>query len=779
MPITIQELIASDTISQAVNKINFNFDQLLLNGGGPVGPQGLPGPTGPVGGRGLRGATWYNDPAVAPGTDPNTLIIPTVEEDDYYLQSNGDVWEYNGTVWVLTSVNLIGPVGPSGSSFGFNYAGGYPGAASINNQNAAYIVPMPGGTSSGANQVTNEGVSVAIFGGVASTAIPPAGISFTNAFLIPDVMTKSLDSSLLSVLIHQKDSASSAIKFMGGGAVLGDKFEQTVFGNLSDISLGVDDTLNINVPKSATSPLSVSDLIGFNLNTLKRGQQFYSGKHINFLSGVDTTSSGLVSEISDITFIVGTSNPSIPAKFAVSTSFGSASALFEVGGNITIPATTTTKTGSILSEADSITHWGNTVLMASSPFNRVRVDSSGILLNSSIGPIDISTTLQNITIAAGLTLNMGASTINQMTFGGDITISTGGSGNIYLESSSVGNSIRIDNTPAAGAYSAVKIKGNLAWGATSYGIPFTTSYKHISISGDGVSSSQFPIIVHRQTTGAVVSPTMATFRKNVAGTPIERVDITTSAVEIYNSSGTNGFVGFRVENSHIANEGTNFGIAVIGRDSVTNAVGPKFHASEDTTAVTNRFQYVRKTFVIDPLLAGITAGGTYTIPSTYMDASFLDIQVLGTSGPAAISPSGNDFNIAIPDGLYPGQRLNLHIISAPARRWDGGSSTQYNWPNIPSGNIGIIASSFAGSSTQLGTITCSRWDTTPTPLAAEFYVELLWIGTTYYTYFNTSSGQTIKSATRGWVVTNLLSPTIGAATPTNTDAQMKCNNQLT
>ncbi len=71
MAITIQELIASDTISQAVDKINFNFDQLLLNGGGPVGPAGPLGPSGPIGGRGERGTEWYE------GTDnPNVTPPP-------------------------------------------------------------------------------------------------------------------------------------------------------------------------------------------------------------------------------------------------------------------------------------------------------------------------------------------------------------------------------------------------------------------------------------------------------------------------------------------------------------------------------------------------------------------------------------------------------------------------------------------------------------------------------------------------------------------------------
>ena len=94
MPITIQEIIASDTISQLVDKTNFNFDQLLLNGGGPGGPQGPQGPTGPAGGRGEKGSTWYEDTSVvSPGNTP-IAVPPTVTplSGDYYLQFNGDVW---------------------------------------------------------------------------------------------------------------------------------------------------------------------------------------------------------------------------------------------------------------------------------------------------------------------------------------------------------------------------------------------------------------------------------------------------------------------------------------------------------------------------------------------------------------------------------------------------------------------------------------------------------------------------------------------------------------
>lgn len=778
MPITIQELIASDTISQAVDKINFNFDQLLLNGGGPSGPAGPIGPTGPVGGRGLRGATWYHDPAAAPGTDPNTLIIATVEDDDYYLQANGDVWQYNGTLWVLTTVNLIGPTGPSGSSFGFNYAGGYPGAASINNQNIAYIVPMPGGTGSGANQATNEAVSVAVFGGIASTATPPSGISFTPAFLIPDVMTKSLDSSLLSVLIHQKDSSAAAIKFMGGGAIPADNYEQSVLGNLSEISLGVDDSLNINIPKAATSPLSISDLIGFNLNTIKRGQQFYSGKHINFLSGVDLTPSGLGAEISDISFIVGTSNPSNPAKFAVSTTFASASATFEVGGNITLPSSITTKTGTILGEANNVTLWGNTVLMASAPNNRIRVDSGAVQVYSEIAPINITTINTSINVSSDVNLNLTAVSNTTITAGGQILLTTGGIGQIYLEPGFSTNGLRVVSDSVSGSgYGAVGIRGNLIWKAGGYGTPFTASHRNITINADDIAPANPAIYALRQGSGTPGSSLLATFQKRFAFTLTERVDIFTSAVEIYNTSSMAGFVGFQVSNTS-AGVTTNFGVKTIGRDSITNNQGNKFWAGQDTTAVYNRFQYVKKDLIIDPLTAGIPLTGTYTIPSTYMDASFLDVMILGTSGPAGISASGDSFTLAVPDGSYVGQRLNLHVFVAPARRYDSGTATQYNWPNGMSGNVGIRLNSFAGSSQVLGTATCGPWNGTPVQ-GAEFYAELLWVGSNYNTHFITSSGTTIKTMTRGWVVTNLLSPTITSASATNTEAQMKAQVNMT
>ena len=413
MPIVIQDLLASDTISQAADKINFNFDQLILNGGGAPGPRGLAGPTGPAGGRGIRGSLWYKDDTVFPGVDPNSIIIPDLNEDDLYLQTNGQVWSYSGSVWVDTLLNLVGPQGEEGSGVGFAYAGGFPIIYSIDNENVAFPIIMP--TGSGAT-TGNQGVSTVMIGGVGGSVNPPAGITFDSSFKIPDVMTKQLDSSLVSLLIHQKNLSSSAIRFMGGGEQIADKYEQSDLQKLTNITLGLDDSFNINVPKAATSPGPLSDLIGFNLNTIKKGQQFFAGKHIKFITGADASPSGSVEEISDIIFNINTSNPAKPAKFSADI-IGAQNAKFEIGGSITLPANATGQNGTSLTLANIIHLTGNEVELKRNATNSIRVLNTGISIQTGEGPLALSTTASrpininsngSVSIAAATTIDINA-----------------------------------------------------------------------------------------------------------------------------------------------------------------------------------------------------------------------------------------------------------------------------------------------------------------------------------------------------------------------------------
>jgi hypothetical protein len=120
MPITIKELISSDSMSGVVEKINFNFDQLILAGGGPPGIQGIPGIDGPIGPQGFRGDHWFTGPSAFGQTadhDGTSLRIK-----DHFLDGNGDVYEYFNitgvTGWTASGINLKGPTGPEGAAGG-------------------------------------------------------------------------------------------------------------------------------------------------------------------------------------------------------------------------------------------------------------------------------------------------------------------------------------------------------------------------------------------------------------------------------------------------------------------------------------------------------------------------------------------------------------------------------------------------------------------------------------------------------------------------------------
>jgi hypothetical protein len=282
MPILIQELIASDSISQAVDKINFNFDQILLNGGGPVGPPGPTGPPGPIGGRGLKGSQWYEDTLPFPGQSPNlstTIDTAMLLPDDNYLQANGDVWVWTGLTWSLTPVNLRGPQGlpgGSGSWLKFGHDIGNSGATGFNS-----IYPEPFNQLNGANH-NNEGVSTVVIGGIVTQTPAIPGLIQNNS-IIPDTISKFIDSSVTSTFIHQKNSLGRLMIFHGGNST--EYYEQTDIVNLSYIQLDSDDALKIVIPKNWSDP--ASNLIGFTVQTEHRGQLYYSGKDVTFSTGND------------------------------------------------------------------------------------------------------------------------------------------------------------------------------------------------------------------------------------------------------------------------------------------------------------------------------------------------------------------------------------------------------------------------------------------------------------------------------------------------------------
>ena len=112
MNIVIKELFGSDNILTLTEKLNYNFDQLILGGGGPEGPQGGTGTQGVAGPEGTRGSQWFGGTGATSTTNQPTDGI--FRENDFKLDPNGTVDYYTNNAWDSTGIDLTGPAGPQG-----------------------------------------------------------------------------------------------------------------------------------------------------------------------------------------------------------------------------------------------------------------------------------------------------------------------------------------------------------------------------------------------------------------------------------------------------------------------------------------------------------------------------------------------------------------------------------------------------------------------------------------------------------------------------------------
>lgn len=117
--INILNILQGDNQSTIVDKLNYNFDQILSAGGGPQGSQGLIGPTGPIGPQGPQGVQgaqgpsgtkWFvqdAQPASGGITGSNPWTYPTL--GDYWLDpdsANQDIYVFTATGWINTGYGL-------------------------------------------------------------------------------------------------------------------------------------------------------------------------------------------------------------------------------------------------------------------------------------------------------------------------------------------------------------------------------------------------------------------------------------------------------------------------------------------------------------------------------------------------------------------------------------------------------------------------------------------------------------------------------------------------
>ena len=106
--LNLRPVLAGDNIGNMIDKINYNFQQIVLGGGGPegrpgiIGPPGGPGPIGPTGGFGPTGGTGTYVFVGVTAPNSMTSILPVPRVQDIYLQpDNGagvlNFWEKSGT----------------------------------------------------------------------------------------------------------------------------------------------------------------------------------------------------------------------------------------------------------------------------------------------------------------------------------------------------------------------------------------------------------------------------------------------------------------------------------------------------------------------------------------------------------------------------------------------------------------------------------------------------------------------------------------------------------
>jgi hypothetical protein len=140
MAINIQEILhPSDSSQIKWEKVNYNFDQILANGGGPIGQKGLkgnPGSVGQTGAKGQKGAqglkgetgtttSRWETIAINPSNDVNpeyVILKPKLENDNYHPiiflgdQTYDNVNGNNGQL-DLRSTLVIGKHAQGGSNF--------------------------------------------------------------------------------------------------------------------------------------------------------------------------------------------------------------------------------------------------------------------------------------------------------------------------------------------------------------------------------------------------------------------------------------------------------------------------------------------------------------------------------------------------------------------------------------------------------------------------------------------------------------------------------------
>jgi len=328
MAITLYEIIASDTISQFADKVNYNFDQFLQNGGGPAGPTGPQGPFGPTGPQGIsgpqgiRGTKWFQG---------SSYPVSNLNTGDLFLNTSGLVYEYNGTSWISTGISLVG----TGTVWDQLDGSSVNISSSLPLYTFRFLKPSFDYSTSSAG---NSNEQALLIGGAPFGAAADQNIGGTPVDYISDIYASNINTNNASLFVHAPKELGIGKNIIlsraqGDGTT---SYNTNIVNDMSYVTLDVADGISIVGQKKITNSSIFSNYPnGISLDSPDSKTYIGGGRNIlietyNPVTGYNTGIFGSNNSVGNITIhakqstLTGYAGAALTLKKGVTGSYGDA-----------------------------------------------------------------------------------------------------------------------------------------------------------------------------------------------------------------------------------------------------------------------------------------------------------------------------------------------------------------------------------------------------------------------------------------------------------------------
>ena len=240
MALNLKEIFSSDSDQIKLDKVNYNFDQLVANGGGPQGPQGtaglqgFQGVQGPQGLQGAQGVQGVQGPDGLPG-------------GEYWFLIQGDGLTTIDTLIPAHDVGTIPPVIAIGySTEDSEYSSGF------SQTDSQVIINRPAGTASANLKLESASVDTAAYFKLENTGLLNIYFTDTTNSQLPNVF--KFNSDMFSFTDMNEDELMSLNNTLLNVKTPA-KLNETIVTGVLKIESGNPDTDKIAVAKDTTGEI--------------------------------------------------------------------------------------------------------------------------------------------------------------------------------------------------------------------------------------------------------------------------------------------------------------------------------------------------------------------------------------------------------------------------------------------------------------------------------------------------------------------------------------------